>query len=364
MTEALVSCSERALRRLPGEAGKISIVVIQHLRRDTQLAISQMRLAGLDLALVLGISYSVDSSALADLRGAGVLVEVCAISAMTQRLKSFLHGSEDRSVILVDVGGYGADLVAEAEFARKIVGVVEETNNGLWRYEKSATLVPVVQIARCPNKNPENVEVGEAVVSATIKVLQALQRDSSDERFAVFGYGGIGENVMASLARRGLDGAIFDTNPARRMLGHVRGFPAPGRQALLSNASVIIGCSGQPSIFASDAHILRTDTLLVSGSSKRIEFSEYVASHPFSDMVCELGFASETDGQIILINRGEPINFVFGSLSPEIGDFQFANIIGGIEFLLDGLPAAGVHELPGHLQSKIAEDWLTTYLSG
>lgn len=364
MTAATSTCVERGLSRLPEEACKLSIVIIQHLRRDTQIAVSRMRDAGLNIPLILGISYSVEECALADLRAEGIRVHVCTVEEMAERLKLFLAKCKDQSVIIVDVGGYAADLVVETEYARKILGVVEETNNGLWRYERGYARVPIVQIARCPNKDPENVEVGEAIVSATMKVLKALKRNSCEEYFAVVGYGGIGENVMAGLARRNLDSAIYDTNPVRRMLGHVRGHRAPGRQLLLSEATVIIGCSGHPSIFLSDLHLFRKDVLLISGSSKKIEFSDYSSSQTYSKLPLGDGFTVETDGLAILVNRGEPINFLFGSLSPELGDFQFANIIGSIEFLLDSRPAAGVHELPGILQAKIAEDWLTIYLTG
>ena len=208
----LQSCAARALSRLPPEVRSKAIVIVQHIRKDTELAICQMRDAGLNIPLVLGISYSVDADALNGLVTAGVPVHVGDVTALPERIEEHLNTADDGSVILVDVGGYAANLVAKSEYARKLIGVVEETNNGLWRYERTMPLVPIVQIARCPNKGPENVQVGEAIVKAAERALQSLGRDVTQERFAVLGYGGIGENVMGSLARRSLTCATFDIN--------------------------------------------------------------------------------------------------------------------------------------------------------
>jgi adenosylhomocysteinase len=364
VTLTYASCVERGLGRLPDKARDLAIVVVQHIREDTRIALRQMRNAGLNVPLVLGIGYSVDPLALDAMREDDFLVEICDPLDLTKRLRQFLELCEDSSSIIVDVGGYAADLVTNQHYARKLVGVVEETNNGLWRYESGSASIPVVQIARCPNKDPENIEVGEAIVCGTSRVLDGLGRKIDGERFAVLGYGGIGENVMTSLSRRGLQCEVFDTNPIRRMLAHTRGHSAPPRQTMLATASVILGCSGHASLFPCDTHLLRNDVLLISGSSKRIEYSEFMTDRQLQLVHLGLPFDVASDGKALLVNHGEPINFVFGSLSRELGDFQFANIVGGLACLLEDSPPAGVLELPHQFQTKIAEDWLTIYLTG
>ena len=147
------------------------------------------------------------------------------------------------------------------------------------------------------------------------------------------------------------------------MLAHVRGFATPARQKLLAEASVIIGCSGCHSLLKSDAQVLQNQVAFISGSSKTVEFSDYLDGGFFWKTQLSDEVDTATDGRVLLVNRGEPLNFVYGSLSPELGDFQFANIIAGIDHLLTDSSVAGLHELSSERQRRVAEDWLTIYMS-
>jgi len=354
-------CTERGLLRFDQRAFAATFVIVQHVREDTRRALNVMRGHGLSVPLIVGISYSLDGNAHAGILADGHPIEVLNPDDISARLEAFLDHQGEKSTVLVDVGGYGATLVAKPQYSTKLIGVVEETNNGLWRYQASAPLVPVVQIASCDNKHPENVRVGDAVVEAATQILIGAGRDPQAEFFAVLGYGGIGENVVRALAKRGLRFGVYDTRPQKRMLAHVRDVEAPGRQLLLAKASVVIGCSGQSSVLASDDLALKNGVVLISGSSKAIEFSDYVAGHSFSPLAFCPGMEASTNGKAVLVNGGQPVNFHFGSLPLDLGDFQFANIIGSIEWLLSGHMAAGIHELCEDAQSRIAEDWLTIY---
>lgn len=84
-----------------------------------------------------------------------------------------------RDLVLLDVGGYFAPALEHlhSHFSGRLLGVVEDTENGHQRYAVLDKVpVPVFSVARSPLKDPEDYLVGQSVVFSA----EALMRSRDD----------------------------------------------------------------------------------------------------------------------------------------------------------------------------------------
>ena len=109
-------------------------------------------------------------------------------------------------VVLLDVGGYFAPVLRGLcdRFSGRILGVVEDTENGHRRYlELDKPPCPVFSVARSPLKQPEDHLVGQSVVFST----EALMRSRGDilpgRTATVIGFGKLGNSIARSLHAKG-----------------------------------------------------------------------------------------------------------------------------------------------------------------
>jgi adenosylhomocysteinase len=133
---------------------------------------------------VIAIPYSSERSAIDALRRAGLrVIEVpyvaevgrVALQAVIEALRS-----SDAPLIVQEVGGYLAAHSRELGQFKHLLGVVEDTNNGHWNYERSSPhRFPVLSIAQSPLKDIEDTLIGDAVAFSLERIFR--------EEFRLFG---------------------------------------------------------------------------------------------------------------------------------------------------------------------------------
>lgn len=82
-----------------------------------------------------------------------------------------------RDVVLVDIGGYFAASLDTlvGKFSGRVLGVVEDTENGHQRYAAlNSHPCPVVSVARSPLKDCEDQLVGRSIVFSTGALVRAV----------------------------------------------------------------------------------------------------------------------------------------------------------------------------------------------
>ncbi len=135
------------------------------------------------------------------------------------------------AVVLLDVGGYFAptvDALCE-RFSGRVLGVIEDTENGHKRYAHAEKLpCPVVSVARSPLKDPEDFLVGQSVVFST----EALMRSRGDilhgRTALVIGFGKLGSSIARLLHAKGVQVTVYDLDPVRRTQALSQASPSPG----------------------------------------------------------------------------------------------------------------------------------------
>src|SRR4029077_8904657 len=114
--------------------------------------------------LVIAITYSADAGTVALLKAKGYNVLVppsidYMLNSLWQDVVAVLNTSKHPTV-LQEVGGYFADWTAELAKSSSFKGCVEDTKNGLWRYQaaskKAPLAVPVLSMADTALKRVED----------------------------------------------------------------------------------------------------------------------------------------------------------------------------------------------------------------
>lgn len=352
---------------------RIGIIIIQHLLNDTELFLHVLKKANFQIIKVFGIEYSSREMVRKRLRENGIEVDVPKLSSLRGEIKecieriSVTEPTRIERVVIHEVGGYFADIIYNApeKLGSKIVGIVEETKQGLWRYEKLKKLnIPVIHIADSGLKNVEGRFVGEAIIRVMITYLKQLKVDRFNTRFGILGYGVIGKAVAESLRKRKLSLLIYDKNPVRRIEGRIKGFNMVSRSEIMHCADVIIGSSGSRSIQFSDLKNMKNNVILASASSRELEFPVKRIRNKGRKVLSSeyIGIYSMPWGKSIrIINDGFPINFKTRSLPMIIADLMFSQISLCIYKILNENLSAGLHRLSEKEEEEIAIIWLKSY---
>ncbi|MER8056965.1 MULTISPECIES: adenosylhomocysteinase [unclassified Streptomyces] len=271
------------------------------------------------------------------------------------------------AVVLLDVGGYFApalDALCE-RFSGRILGVVEDTENGHKRYAGAGKLpCPVVSVARSPLKDPEDFLVGQSVVFST----EALMRGRGDilhgRPALVIGFGKLGSSIARLLHAKGVQVTVHDVDPVRRTQALAQGFTvARDRDAALQGAGLVLCATGAVSLRGEDFSALRNGAYVatVTSSEDELDLAGLPAVYhrtPNGEHVTRY----QTVGHYFyLLNSGNAVNFLHGaSVGPFIHLVQ-AEILAGIRVLTRGDLGPGMHEVDATDRAAIAGTWLNYF---
>ncbi|NJP79619.1 adenosylhomocysteinase, partial [Streptomyces sp. AA8] len=178
-------------------------------------------------------------------------------------------------VVLLDVGGYFAPALTElhSRFTGRLLGVIEDTENGHRRYlELDKLPCPVVSVARSPLKAPEDFLVGQSVVFST----EAVMRDRGDIFYGrpalVIGFGKLGSSIARLLHAKGVQVTVCDIDPVRRTHALSQGFAVTrDREAALATAGLVLCATGARSLKGEDFPHLRNGAYVATVTSKEDE---------------------------------------------------------------------------------------------
>ncbi|MFG2773770.1 adenosylhomocysteinase [Streptomyces sp. NPDC048350] len=267
-------------------------------------------------------------------------------------------------VVLCDVGGYFApalDALCD-RFSGRILGVVEDTENGHRRYaERDKLPCPVVSVARSPLKDPEDYLVGQSVVFST----EALMRSRGDilhgRNALVLGFGKLGSSIARLLHAKGIRVTVYDIDPVRTTQALSQGFGvARDRDTALHGAGLVLCATGSVSLRGEDFATLRNGAYVATVTSSEDELDlaalpDVYQQTPSADHVTKY----QTTGHFFyLLNGGNAVNFLHGA---SVGPFIFlvqAEILAGIKKLTHGELGHGMHEVGADDRATIAATWL------
>lgn len=347
------------------------LFVVQHMLDDTLAFLTLLHERGFAVSKVLAIPYSSEDEVVSKIRSLGI--EVAAISAEQPDLDVLGHlqdaliasRAQGQKLIIHEVGGYSAFALDGRldSYVDSLSGVVEETTQGKWRYERIAQLkVPVYQVATSQLKLLEGRQVGLAIVEALARYCTTLGMTLTGKKVLVLGYGTVGSNVARCMKQRGAWVSVFDIDPVKMVQAKLDGMIVGDRRSLLAGADVLVGATGQASVSAEDFGRLKSKVVLSSASSRDIEFDvSYLRKNARGTTLVYPGIERMhlSDGlEIYLLRGGFPVNFPGGSVPAEMMDLIFAEIFLCLVELADSTPVPGIHSISIELERRVASMWL------
>ncbi|WP_234431615.1 adenosylhomocysteinase [Streptomyces sp. NRRL S-241] len=270
-------------------------------------------------------------------------------------------------VVLLDIGGYFAPALSEVcrQFSGRILGVVEDTENGHQRYAEIDKLpCPVVSVARSPLKDPEDFLVGQSVVFSTEALLRTRGAIMVGRRAAVIGFGKLGSSIARLLHAKGVPVTVYDIDPVRGTQALSQGFPvAASLEAALERADVTICATGAKALGHQDLALLKDGSFVASVTSAEdeLDLERLPQTHTLTPVGEHITRCTSGDRHFYLCNEGNAVNFLHGA---SVGPFIFlvqAEILAGLSALSRGDLAPGLHEMPARDRAAIAATWLTHF---
>jgi adenosylhomocysteinase len=351
-------------------------VILQHILPTTVEYIDRVNQV-YPVDLVIAICYSADPATIELLRKKGYNVYLPKdINDMLTNLWKLVVDLLEKNpypLLIQEVGGYFSDVTEKLSQYSKFKGCVEDTNNGLWRYEeaekKKGLFVPVISMADTPLKHVEDSLIGDACVYSLEKVMRTqMAAIIQGVRCGVIGWGHIGKSAASAFKGRHGIVSIYDINPVVDMLAYAEGyFPIPLKE-LLNEVDIVMGCSGRRSIRTADIDDLKEGIILCSASSKDIEFDlegfkelctiETITAGDDSTCAIQKYTVNKTGKFFYILDYGTPIDFLDMPLQGAILDCTCSELFVCMRELSENKHSSGIISLTENLQTTIAQKWL------
>jgi adenosylhomocysteinase len=274
-----------------------------------------------------------------------------------------------KRIVLIDIGGYFSPFADNDSSVRSaaVLGVVEDTENGHRRYaDIRAVSLPVFSVARSSLKISEDLMVGSSVLFSLERILREASEVFQPGVCLVLGFGKVGKGVAIALRSRNARVLVYDSDPIRRIEALGWGFSIPERAQALCSADIIIGATGCESVTADDLDLLKDGTILVSASSKDIEFplDKLRKTHLIAHTTKTLKKFDLSGRNIYVLYGGYPINFRDHGVVGSFLALSQAEIMLCIIRLLNGEVPAGLHEMVETDRTRLASEWLRHFVRG
>lgn len=344
-------------------------ILITHVL-DTSIAYIEAVNSIFPVARIVAIPYSASSAAVETLRSKGFRVVVPASIADTfieseKQATEALREAQDL-LLVQEVGGYLAHASGRLAVFPNFLGIVEDTNNGHWLYESTGPHpVPVLSMAQSPLKAVEDSIIGDATLYSTERILrEEFSAICQGLRCAVIGFGKIGRSCAVALKGREAVVSIYDINPSKVMSGQEEGFFPMPLYDILPQADLIVGCTGQTSIRLVDMPFIKNGAILVSSSSKAVEFAmedfeRECSVEKFSDVVWR--FKQPNGNSFYVLLKGTPVNFRDGSILGTILDMIYCELFVCMREVAAKRAPIGLSKSPPPIQDEVAKAWLKAH---
>lgn len=357
------------------------MIILEHILPTTQSMIELLLEAGTDVFAIFAKPYSIDPNVLENLKQKklNVIQKTYQELETEDIIKDTINDaiaaskSDGKKIILLDVGGYFAAPIQqiEKEDLKYIYGIVEDTTFGHNRYlaSKSKIDVPIYSVARSALKEIEAHFVGRDAVLAVDTILRSIGILLSGRHSLVVGYGMIGKNVAIALRNSDMKVSVYDNQDQRNLTAYIDGFNIHKKKELIKTADIIFFATGNPqgALTLDEIEECKNNVILASAGSKDTEFAlsdikdQAISSKEIGPNLMEYTLSNDT--HIIVVKEGTAVNFLLPSLSVEVLDLVFSEILLCVLQLLknheqDVIKLHEINTIRDENLNAISKDWL------
>ena len=340
---------------------KVSLIIIHHLH-EAGLVFIRSLAKKYKIHKIIGIPYSSIDEVANDLKVDFDVIIPEKLSDISSLVKKAVLDTKT-NVIIEEIGAYTADIADFLDKQANVLGIVEDTHQGHWRWQKvNLNRLPVLSVAHSRIKRIEDNFVAKSIIDG---YKYFLKKNNllllSRQRVLVVGFGNIGKQVAKYLKPLVKDLAVFDKDPIKLLKASVNYKVVKN----FSDFDAIIGVTGDPehAIGRNEFKHISSGTFLVSGSSKRVEFDlSYLTQ--LSNHTKEHGDYEEykfDDKMILVVNDGEPINFRYSVVPSKMLDLVYGGLTYCINKLGNGFNQPGLHNLDDQEEHEIVSRYNEIY---
>lgn len=359
----------RILKKLKGYE-KPNLITIVHLIPDVYPYIQALSNFG-NLITILAKPKSKKEEVLKNLENNGFkILEIDRNKIIKENIIQEIIKRNDGRFILIDIGGYFAPIGNQLrrEFRNKFIGIIEDTENGLQRYEKLNNInFPLYSVARSCLKEFEDYLIGKSVVFSADAILRQINRVIEYLNCSIIGYGRIGKSIAENLINRGIKPFVYDINYIKRLEAFNRNCNIPPKEWILKNSDVIFCATGNKSLSMekNDFLKLKPGAFIFSVTSADDEFDLENIEMWYEKEENKFPYVDLYAGNynyFYLVFHGDAVNFLHNAV---VGDFIHivrAEIIYSAYKLLTTKNPPGIYELPLEDKEEIAKEWLSVFI--
>ena len=274
---------------------------------------------------------------------------------------SKIFNSIQKRTLLIDIGGYFSGVEKHLKKDKNIIGVVEDTENGLQKYLENGISIPFQSVARSPLKYNEDILVGKAIVYSLERILREHNMIINGRQAAVIGYGKIGMSVAKNLQSEDAVVKIYDQKNVKNIQVISDGFLfGVSKEKVLSESDLICLATGNKSLSDNDWGNIKNGAFVFSVTSSDDEIDKFYLESKYkkekvSRYVDRYFFR---DRHFYLINGGNTINFIHGTTVSDFILLVHAEILVlGYYLILNG----EITEDKDEAREKIAKIWLEIF---
>lgn len=268
--------------------------------------------------------------------------------------------------VLFDIGGWFAPIAKQlvARCASKLLGIVEDTENGHKKYEKEGDIgIPLISVARSPLKQNEDFLVGQSILFSCDAILRNAGFNVEYQTCAVIGYGKLGSSIAQHLLLRGVKPWIFDKDAVCRIAASNRMCLIPSRDEILANADVIFCATGDRALGPDDFRRLKPGCVVCSVTSADDELDlSGLKNYAHEAVKDHIEKYTSFGNYFYLINKGNAANFVH---KPALGSYIHlvrAEMMFALNVITrEHLPPNEIQMLSPQDRDVVAQAWLQTY---
>lgn len=347
----------------------LQTVIIIHLLPDIEPILTALRLVA-DISLIIAIPYSIHQPTFNILsKQYRIITPSFEKIQQKQLLLNEIVNNIDmhKKTLIFEIGGYCAPIINELKksLGDLLLGVIEDTEAGHRLYEKlekeSLLPCPVISVARSSLKEPENFVVGATCLHVVEKLIRNTGYPIHGRHSLVMGFGKIGRGVAYALRQYHSIVYVYDIDPTKNIQALSEGFQVFDKEIAMRKAEAIYGTTGNCSITKEDFPLLSNYVMLVSCSSKQIEFD--VASlkslYQKQSIADGLDLYEAHKRKIYLLADGKPVNFLNGSVTQgPLLNLPLAEMLFAISKLFQTSYPSKLIEISVAEKQMIASVWL------
>ncbi|HEY8999582.1 MAG TPA: hypothetical protein VIM53_04695 [Candidatus Saccharimonadales bacterium] len=346
---------------------KVPILMVSHIL-PSMLAPLRFMQNNFNLVGVIAKPKSIDESIYGQLEAEGIkIIRVQRGDITTEWMNTTLEGHNE--VVLSDIGGYFATVATKPEHINaKILGIVEDTENGHQKYERllKNISIPIYSVARNPLKDNEDYLVGHAVAHATDTILRQTNTLMSFGRCGVIGYGKVGQGVCAYLMSMKVKPVVCEINSERLVRAYNHGCDIGTIDELLKTCDTLFCATGSQSLDIHKFRKIKSGMYVASVTSSDDEFNlEYLkGEYEITESGDPYTKATSQANSFYLLNGGNAVNFLYNA---SLGDFIYLVQAAIIKSIVNAtephkqLTKGVIHSLDGNECQEIARLWLEEF---